>query len=207
MLADNLGLNKRSIPKLFKELEGLVSIASVPAQVKGGRALLISAKVDPSYIPEGTTKGTTPQVAQPAVPHAVTELPKPPDVPPRAPHVLEGTYKTNYSSEWESLAIELIEGNGQTYTKKYLKETADKLCELGTDIATARKVLVRESKKQQITSIAGWIRTAGKALVRRQEEFDSNPIYKPYVLPDVGTPATAKERKEAFKSIKEILNG
>ena len=207
MLADNLGINKRSIPKLFKDLEGLVSIASVPAQVKGGRALLISAKVDPSYIPEGTTKGTTPEVAQPTVPHAVTEPPKSPDVPPRAPHVLEGTYKTNNSPEWSSLAIELIEGNGQTYTKHYLSTTVDNLRELNVDVATVRKVLLPASKRQEIRSIAGWVKTTGNTLIQKHREMEANPIYQRYTLPDVGPPATAEERKEAFKSIKEILNG
>jgi len=106
---------------------------------------------------------------------------------------------------WESLAMSLIRGAGQTPSDNYTSSVVKELKVLDIPIDKAKKLL-NSVNKTQIISVGGWVRTCGKSLIENIFKLDNHPMYKKYNFPEPeGEPASKSQIKKALEKMKEIV--
>lgn len=111
------------------------------------------------------------------------------------------------TNEWKSLAISLIVEAGHDPAENYVASVTKELEALKVPIDTAQKLL-KFASQTKITSVGGWVRTSGKALLQNVVNISNHPMYKTYELPKTkGIPASKDQIKVALQKMKEaVLN-
>ena len=106
---------------------------------------------------------------------------------------------------WESLAMELITGAGQTPSDNYTASVVKELKVLDIPIDKAKKLL-NSVNKTHIISVGGWVRTCGMTILNNVVKLENHHMYKKYKLPEPeGEPASKGQIKKALEKMKEIV--
>jgi len=107
--------------------------------------------------------------------------------------------------EWESLAINLITGAGQTPSDNYTASVVKELKILEVPIDKAKK-LINSVNKTKIISVGGWVRTCAMSILDNVVKLDNHYMYKKYKAPEIkGEPASKSEIKKALEKMREIV--